>query len=112
MLAAKTLFLYNLQLNRISIKFYIQMKSKQLTQQIKIKNIPGKTPENETDCLHTKNLFLIPSSHTMKLTVLSQGAGSESAPRFTSIIEEALIFPKRFIHGLKRMKIFTFQLLH
>lgn len=37
---------------------------------IKIKNIPPKTPENETDCLHTKNLFLTPSSHTIILIVL------------------------------------------
>ena len=88
------------------------MTGKQLTQQIKIKNIPGKTPETETDCLHTKNLFLTPSSHTLKLTALAQGAGSESAPCFTSVIQEVFIFPKRFSHGPKKNKIFTFQLLH
>jgi hypothetical protein len=42
----------------------MQMTSKQLTQQTKIKNIPGETPETETDRLHTKKLFFTPSSHT------------------------------------------------
>lgn len=87
------------------------MTSKRLTQQRKIKNIPGKAPEIETDCLHTKNLFLTPSSHTLKLTVLVQGAGAESAHFFTSIIEN-IYFSQKIKPWCKENKTFTFQLLH
>ena len=71
------------------------MTSKQLTQQTKIKNIPGETPEIETDRLHTKKLFFTPSHHTLKLTVLTHRAGSEAAPSFHFSYKQSINFSQK-----------------